>query len=410
MLICRYYWPCNKPPADVADAPDPACATGVSDNLVCCVHSCGVCGGSGCSDRPGGKPGCCLSNVVASGRKCNDVGPPCVMNSSQPTCNQTTGLPYVRHDGVTNPEMSLYDHDRLINMTTAVIALASAAFFGDAPEYGATAARLLRVWFIDEDSRMEPNLDFGHFIPGVANGSHGAVIDTHSWGELLDAEGMLRAAPSTTWTDAEHTALQAWFTEYLSWLQTSANGNLERESANNHGVWFDAQVLAVGWFVGDRRAVAAAVARAEGRVSLEIEPNGTFPAELARTKAWSYSNFALDAFFHVATLSDTESTAQSLWTFTSSKGGSIRKAMDWQIQFLGDGAKPWPYPQIEPFGSNCTVSMVTQCVGSYYPILRRASEIWPASNGKPNSTYASKAAQVLASAASSPYNLLLPPQ
>lgn len=405
----KYYWPCNRPPPPLSvapDTPDPTCSTGVRDNAICCLHECGVCGGKGCSDHPGGKAGCCLTNIKDSGRLCNKVGPPCVMNTSQP-CNQSTGLPYTRHDGYTNPEMELYDHDRLINMSTAVIALSSAAYFGDDSKYGESAARLLRAWFLADDTKMEPNLDFGHFIPGVVNGSHGAVIDTHSWGELLDAVAILRAAPNSPWTDTDHTALQAWFCEYLNWLQTSDLGKGELASTNNHGVWYDNQVLAVALFVGDANSSKAAATRAPDRVTLEVEPNGTLPAELARTKAWSYSNFALDAFFHVATLRADIPASPSLWSYISQRGGSTRGALDWQIQFLGKGAKPWPYPQVEPFATNCTVSMVTQCIGSYYPILRRAAVVWADAHGNENSTYAAKATEVLDDAASSPYNLLL---
>jgi hypothetical protein len=321
--------------------------------------------------------------------------------------------------------MSLYDHDRLINMSTAVIALSSATFFSPDPtaakSYASTASRLLRAWFLDADTRMNPSLKYGHFIPGVTNGSHGAMIDTHSWGELLDAVTLLRAAAPDAWTDADDSALQSWFKDYLVWLTTSELGIGERNATNNHGCWYDAQVLAVARFVGDHASYDAAAARGPTRVSVEVLPNGTEPAELARTKSWSYSQFALDALFHMATLVSAGSGGgdaaegggeqSSLWAYRTSEGASIRGALDWQLQFLGVGAKKWPYPQIEPFESNCTTSMTVQCVSSYYSILKRAATVWPTPTGGPNETYARKALEVLpnsASSSASPYDLLLP--
>lgn len=113
---------------------------------------------------------------------------------------------------------------------------------------------------------------------------------------------MLRVAAPDMWTATDHTALVKWFSEYLVWLTTSDLGLQEQNATNNHGCWYDAQVLAVARFVGDRTAYDAVVQRTYQRVAIEVRPNGTEPAELARTKSWSYSQFALDALFHMATL------------------------------------------------------------------------------------------------------------
>merc|ERR1712060_633317 len=44
----------------------------------CCKASCGVCGGRGCSGRPGGAAGCCKMNIQKNGRICGDnVKAPC---------------------------------------------------------------------------------------------------------------------------------------------------------------------------------------------------------------------------------------------------------------------------------------------------------------------------------------------
>jgi hypothetical protein len=59
--------------------PDPTCARGIRSGTVCCAPSCGTCGGTGCSSRPGGSQACCTTQISASGRKCSEEPAPCVM-------------------------------------------------------------------------------------------------------------------------------------------------------------------------------------------------------------------------------------------------------------------------------------------------------------------------------------------
>jgi hypothetical protein len=60
---------------------DPNCARGIlnSNGDVCCSAECGSkCGGSGCSDRPGGASSCCNKAIRDAGRLCTDNSAPCV--------------------------------------------------------------------------------------------------------------------------------------------------------------------------------------------------------------------------------------------------------------------------------------------------------------------------------------------
>eukprot|EP00041_Stephanoeca_diplocostata_P032809 m.1062510 g.1062510 ORF g.1062510 m.1062510 type:complete len:503 (-) comp24215_c0_seq18:1654-3162(-) len=62
---------------------DPTCATGTmtsshSDDI-CCSASCGVCGGTGCNDRPGGSDSCCAGSILSANVSCAEHGPPCVV-------------------------------------------------------------------------------------------------------------------------------------------------------------------------------------------------------------------------------------------------------------------------------------------------------------------------------------------
>ncbi|CBJ29140.1 conserved unknown protein [Ectocarpus siliculosus] len=71
-----------SPEAAVPVVPAPATCLGIPSGLgqFCCSLSCGEgCGGVGCSDKPGGKEGCCTHAIEESGILCADTGgePPC---------------------------------------------------------------------------------------------------------------------------------------------------------------------------------------------------------------------------------------------------------------------------------------------------------------------------------------------
>jgi hypothetical protein len=71
----------------------------------------------------------------------------------------------------------------------------------------------------------------------------------------------------------------------------------------------------------------------------QMAADGSFPAELKRTKPYGYSIFQLD---NMATLCQVLSgDRDDLWTFELADGRGIRKAMAFLYPFLADKSK-WP--------------------------------------------------------------------
>jgi hypothetical protein len=275
-----------------------------------------------------------------------------------PDPKKEDGLPYIRRDGEVNPEY--YDHDTIPcgQMADAVETLALAYYLTDHEPYASHAARLLRAWFLDAETRMNPNLQFGQAIPGRCTGRGIGLIDTRTFIEVVDAGGML--AGSKAWTDEDQKALKTWFGEFLDWTLESPYGRDEAATKNNHGTWYDAQVASYALFVG-RDDVARRILReaAEKRIASQIEPDGRQPHELARTKSFSYSTMNLHGMFTLATLGDR--VGIDLWNFQTADGRSIRKAVDWLAPFAS-GATDWKHQQISGLHPE-----------SLYPLLRRAA-------------------------------------
>ena len=268
------------------------------------------------------------------------------------------GLPYLRKDGRVNPEREKYDRPLLGKMSTAVSTLGLAYYLTGQEKYAEHASRLLRVWFLDGETRMNPNLTYAQFIPGINDGRGIGIIDSVGFVKVIDAIGMLEG--SRTWTKADQAGMERWFRDYLRWLQTSKNGKDEAAAANNHGTWYDVQVCSFALFLGEADLARKVIEDSKTkRIARQIEPDGRQPLELKRTKAFDYSRGNLEGLFGLATLGDR--VGVDLWSFQTKDGRSIRKALDWLIPFAS-GEKKWEYEQIRELQG-----------GTLAPLLRRAA-------------------------------------
>lgn len=254
------------------------------------------------------------------------------------------GLPYIRRDGQRNPQSKTDASDsvRMGKMARAVNTLSLAYFFTGTEKYAARAAFLLRTWFLNTDTKMNPHLEYGQAIPGRVDGRGIGIIDTVRLLPVVDAATLL--AQSESWTDADHEALRKWFEAYLKWLQTSKHGRKESRTFNNHGTWYDVQVAGFALFIDDRETAKRILESVgEKRVSPQVGPDGRQKHELARTKSFDYSIHNLNAMFLLARLG--EHLGVDLWHFKAKENASIRVALDYLASYA-DAEKEWPYKQI----------------------------------------------------------------
>ena len=259
-----------------------------------------------------------------------------------PDPSKPDGLPYIQRDGVTNPDAEGPDSDyaQLSKMAGNVETLSLAYFLTGEERYADRAAQLIRVWFLDPETRMNPNLNFPQAILGLVPGRKTGVLDGRKFNLVLDGIVLLSGSPALS--ASEQADLHAWFSQYLNWLKTNKIAQDESASANNHGTYFDVQIMHVALFAGDT-AYAKQIAEEAipKRILSQIEPDGTQPKELARTISLHYSFFNLEAMFLLARLS--EHTGVDLWHAGDSR---IRMALNFLAPYA-DPARPWPYPDID---------------------------------------------------------------
>ena len=115
-----------------------------------------------------------------------------------PDTTKADGLPYISRDGLSNPELEKYDRNQLSTMTTAVTTLSLAWYFSGKEEYARRAVEWLKVWFLNKDTRMNPNLDYAQIAPGLFDGRGRCygVIDSYSFVEMLEGVQLLHSSAS----------------------------------------------------------------------------------------------------------------------------------------------------------------------------------------------------------------------
>lgn len=259
-----------------------------------------------------------------------------------PNPNTGDGLPYVRRDGEGNPEVKELDHTGLGQMERGVQALSQAWFFTGDARFSERASLFLRTWFLDERTGMNPHLRYAQGIPGINDGRGIGIIDTKGWAALFDRVELLAGAPG--WSGHDDAALRAWARHYLAWLLLSAQGSEADRHGNNISSWYDVQLTGLARFCG-QEALAADVVRRAGprRIAAQIEPGGSQPRELKRTRSLGYSVGNLLALMQLARMG--ESLGVDLWHFETTDGRSIRKALDYIVDHL-TAESGWPHPEM----------------------------------------------------------------
>ena len=271
------------------------------------------------------------------------------------------GLPYIRRDGQRNPEIyKITDRTYLGNLDNASRILSLTWYLTGEEKYAEKAAALLRHWFLNEETKMNPHLEYGQGIPGINTGRGIGIIETVSLTGVTDAALLLIG--SQAWKNSDHRALQNWFAQYLNWLLNSKYGKDEAAAKNNHGTWYSVQVVDFALFVDDKEKAYQLAEESKKRIDLQISKEGKQQLELDRTNGLGYSSMNLRGWFDMATLAD--QTGINLWTYRNKENAGIQTALDWLIPYAV-GEKPWIYEQISAYNKNQIYSLLLRAAKQY---------------------------------------------
>lgn len=247
--------------------------------------------------------------------------------------------PYVQRDGQTNPENFVAHRHAMIRFSMLVGNFTSAYLLTKDKKYIDAALTHIHAWFINDETKMNPNLLYAQAIKGITTGRGIGIIDTIHLIEIVQSLLQMEKYGLLSEEDLEGTKL--WVSEYLSWLTTHPYGKTEMNAQNNHGTCWVMQSSIFAKYTGNKDILQLCSDRYKNiLLPDQMDIDGSFPRELRRTKPYGYSLFNLDA---MATLCHILSTEEdNLWTYTTMDGKNMQKGFDFLLPFVKDKSS-WDY-------------------------------------------------------------------
>ncbi len=254
--------------------------------------------------------------------------------------------PYIWRDGVTNPDRYTSDVTPLEAMRDAISSLVPAWYFTGDERYAERAVQQLRAWYMDPATRMNPNMRFGQKRRGHDYNSHSGILEALRMEWVVDCAILLEEFPG--WTKKDENDLRRWFGDYAIWMAESFEGREEAMQPNNHGAWYNYQLVLYSLYGKKPELASAALKLMPARIFGQVFMDGRQPQELIRTNALSYSIYGIRGLTGVARLG--RHLDFDLFAFRSTEGRSIRLGIDYLTPFIL-GEKEWPHGQLRPGGT-----------------------------------------------------------
>ncbi|MEM6321156.1 MAG: alginate lyase family protein [Bacteroidota bacterium] len=247
--------------------------------------------------------------------------------------------PYIRKDGQTNPENFIAHRLAMRDFSRWVASLTAAYKITKDKKYADKALEHLKAWFINANTKMNPNLLYGQAIKGRVTGRGIGIIDTIHLIEVAKSIQVLQQLGYLNRVD--YIGLKNWFNEFLTWLTTHPYGLDEKDHGNNHSTWWAAQAAAFAELAERPEIMEDCRKQYKKLLAAQMDENGGFPDELERTKPFNYSLFNLEGYAVLAEIASTEK--DNLWNY-STPNGTLKQAIDFMLPSIKDKSK-WTYPK-----------------------------------------------------------------
>jgi hypothetical protein len=199
------------------------------------------------------------------------------------------GGPYIRKDGLINPETRDYDAPKLSLMMRRVKAFAVAFYLTDDFVYKDAMVSQLQAWFLDPVTGMIPTFQYAQIHPGLNGniGSPAGLIEAYAFNDVLDAIRLVNSQSSIDRKTMD--GMKTWFGNFAQWMMESYLGKAEYYSSNNHGIAYDVLLANIAAFIG-RKDITDSITGdfLWMRLESQIMPDGSQPMELSRTRSYHY--------------------------------------------------------------------------------------------------------------------------
>ena len=251
--------------------------------------------------------------------------------------------PYIWRDGEVNPDRNTSDISRIEAMVGRVTSLVPAWYFTGDKRYADSAVEQLRAWFLDSATKMNPNVQFGQKRRGHNYNSPSGILEAWRMRWVIDCAILLESFPG--WTQEDANALRNWFSQFATWMVESPTGIEESMQPNNHGSWYNAQLILYALYGENFDLARKQLDGIPARIFSQVFIDGRQPQELIRTRSLNYSIYNARALITVSRLG--RHLNYDLFAYRSLEGRSIRLAVDYMTPFIF-GEEEWPVMQLRP--------------------------------------------------------------
>lgn len=247
--------------------------------------------------------------------------------------------PYIQKDGQSNPDNFSQHRHAMVRMSEITATLTSAWLLTGEQRYADKARLHLHAWFVDTATMMNPNMLYAQAIYGRVTGRGIGLIDAYHLVEVAQSVKVLSDKGGIS--PDQSVKIKEWFSQFLNWMLTHPYGIDEMNAKNNHGTCWVATASSMAVLTGNTEITNMCINRFKTvLLPNQMEPDGSFPLELKRTKPYGYSLFNIDAMCNVAEI--LSSSNENLWEFKTDDGRSLAKGLDFIFPYISDKSS-WPY-------------------------------------------------------------------
>ncbi|PSR53902.1 hypothetical protein AHMF7605_10425 [Adhaeribacter arboris] len=282
------------------------------------------------------------------------------------------GEPYVKRDGIVNPETSIYKDAGYIQQIAAdVLTLGVYFYYSSDQSYANKAVALLKSFFTSTTTGMMPHSKFIEVIKGNVDwkgyGSSSGFVATEVLTDIADSFQLLRIRGASALDDVFETAMLQWITDFWGYMTKEFTSKPATTDVENYIHWkklwdptsssgiyynynnirtlYTLQVCTFAvltgkkqWAIDHINKYVKDVGSTKGLISRQFEvvtrtgTNGvseTFcdqPLELSRTRPWTYSCKNLTGWLQLCQLA--QYLGMDLANYVSPGGSSIKKAIN----------------------------------------------------------------------------------
>ncbi|KHT64384.1 hypothetical protein RJ45_06615 [Photobacterium gaetbulicola] len=262
-----------------------------------------------------------------------------------PDSEKEDGMPWLYRDGKINPltRGSNTDQVKAARFLNNMGDLFVAYLHTDDDRYSKKMLDYINTWIVNPETRMNPNLSYAQGIPGRNDGSCFGIIEWKNINNLISSVELLKHRNKLDEQSID--TINNWFSEYLNWLISSDLGREEKTRLNNHGSWYDYQVIGLHLYLDKNDDAEKHLDFTKFRIGQQFNIDGMQHNEVTRTKSISYSSMNLSALIQIAYMAQKVDVNLWDWTYLGDDGIRLEKGISYLYPYILE-PNSWEYQQI----------------------------------------------------------------